>query len=207
MRLIVIRHGETEWNLHKMTQGMSNTPLTETGIWQAGRLASRLQRMRVQAVYTSPLQRAVETAQIIAKGGGFPCHIDDALREIRFGHWEGLTFTQIAQRFPEALRIWNASPERCVLPGNAESVSDVLARCRDFVARMRAIHEEDCIVAVTHSIPSKLLIADGIALPLEQMHSLHIDNASMNMLEYYSERCVLRLLNDISHLNQARATR
>lgn len=201
MRLIVVRHGETQWNVQKRTQGTTDTKLTTKGERQAQQLSHRIQAMQVDGIVTSPLQRACETARIIALPNHKTISIDAALIEIRFGKWEGLTFDEIGEQYPQELSVWSKTPHLSEIP-QAESVNEVIARVDDFLARMQLNHKDETIAAVTHSLPSKLIVARSIGLPLENIHSLRIDNASLTVIDFYPDRPVLRLMNDTVHLQE-----
>lgn len=203
MRLFVVRHGETEWNAHKMTQGMNNTSLSRVGARQAVCLSRRLEKMREARVISSPLSRAYDTACTIAYENDWQLDLDDDLREIRFGHWEGLTFEQIKQRFPQSFDEWADDPLSCSIPGESEPVSDVMHRVNRFVSRLLEQYgEQETIIAVSHSVPCKIMIAQAIGLPIKNMHSIRLDNASISIIEYYESRPVLRVMNDTSHLRE-----
>lgn len=202
MRLIVVRHGETEWNQQKRTQGMSDTPLAPRGHRQALRLAARLRSMPVQCVFSSPLARAVDTAKALTLHRNWPIMVDSDLREINFGSWEGLTFEEIGKNYPDELAVWNASPDRCQPPGEGETLSQVAERVDAFLERAKAKYTGKIVLAVTHSIPCKLLIARTIGLPLQNLHALRVDNVSMSILDFYQDRSVLRLCNDTTHLQE-----
>lgn len=207
MRLIIVRHGETEWNRLRKTQGVTDIALSARGRRQAKKLGGRLRGFAVRCVYTSPLMRARDTGSAIALSCGAPVVVDDDLLEIRFGAWEGLTFEEIGQNYPEELTLWNRSPECCVPPGESESLSQVAARVERFLTDILQKHPNDTVAAVSHSIPCKVLVALGIGLPLSRIHSLRMDNASMTVVDFYEERAVLRQFNDTAHLLDAAAWR
>ena len=200
MRLIIVRHGETEWNRQRRTQGVTDIDLTVRGMRQAKRLGYRLRGMSVKCVFTSPLRRALDTAKALAAPSKIPVILDNDLKEIRFGEWEGLTFDEIGSNYPEELRIWNENPPLCRPPGDAETLTEVAERVEGFIRRIRTQYEESTVVAVSHSIPCKLMVASAIGLPLQNLHSLRMDNVSMSMIDFYEDKSVLRLFNDTTHL-------
>ena len=201
MRLIIIRHGETEWNRLRRTQGTTDTALSVRGRRQAKRLGARLSGAGLRCVYSSPLCRAKETAAAIALASpAARLELAPALVEIRFGAWEGLTFEEIATRYPQELELWNRAPAQCVPPGDSETLPQVAARLRGFLSGLCERHRGETVAAVSHSIPCKLMVALGIGLPLDGIHSLRMDNASMTVLDFYEERAVLRHFNDTAHL-------
>lgn len=200
MRLIIVRHGETDWNRLRRTQGMTDIELTPKGLKQARRMGARVRGMHIQCVFSSPLSRALSTANAIASSCRVPVLIDDDLREIAFGEWEGLTFDEIGERYPEELRVWNTDPHLCPVPGKAETVIQVAERASRFLSRLRQQYDGKTVVVVSHSVPCKSMVALSIGLPLSRIHSIRMDNASMSIIDFYEDRAVLRLLNDTTHL-------
>lgn len=199
MRLIVVRHGETEWNKMKRVQGMTNIPLSQHGQRQARLVARRLRNLRISAIFSSPLDRAKSTANAIGAACRVPVTVDESLREINFGDWEGCTFEEIGARDPEMLAVWNATPHLCT-PPNAETLLQVAERSAAFVERIKDLYESGTVVAVSHSVPCKAMTALCLGLPLSRIHSLRLDNASITIFDYYQDRNVLRSFNDTNHL-------
>ena len=205
MRLIIVRHGETEWNKLRRVQGTTNTPLSPRGQKQARLVAKRLKGMRINAIFSSPLDRAKYTAKAIATACRAPVFIDESLKEINFGDWEGLTFEEIGARYPEQFAVWNTAPHLCVPAGKSETLAQVADRCALFVENLKKQYETGTVVAVSHSVPCKLMTALCVGLPFSKVHSLRMDNASVTMLDYYQDRNVLRTFNDTNHLMEEQA--
>lgn len=199
MRLILTRHGETEWNLVHRTQGRTDTDLTETGREQARRISKRLAGLEFECVYTSPLRRARDTAEIIAQTRAVPVIDDPSLMEMAFGEWEGLTFTQIGETFPDELSVWSSTPHFCNIPGG-EPFAQLVARCAEFLRRAEESHKDGIIAAVSHSVPTKVIAALSLGVPMEKLHNIRIDNVSLTIIDTYGGRSVMRVLNDTSHL-------
>ena len=148
-RLLLVRHGETDWNRQHRVQGHTDVPLNATGRGQAEALAERLETTTLAAVYSSDLARARETAETIARSQGLDVVTDAALREKNFGSWEGLTDVEIAERFPEAVRgRW----------GDGETTEDVAGRVLPAIERIRARHPVGTVVVVTHGGPMRLVL-------------------------------------------------
>jgi len=206
MRLIVVRHGETEWNKMKRVQGMTNTPLSQQGQRQARLVARRLRNLRISAIFASPLDRAKSTANAIGAACRIPVTVDESLREINFGEWEGCTFEEIGAKDPEMLAVWNATPHLCA-PPNGETLMQVAERSAAFVERVKNLYENGTVVAVSHSVPCKAMTALCLGLPLARIHSLRLDNASVTIFDYYQDRSVLRSFNDTNHLMEDPAWR
>ena len=144
--LILVRHGETDWNVQHRWQGHSDTPLNDAGRSQAGRLAAELDR--VDAVYSSDLSRARETAEILAERIGLEVRLDSRLRERSFGAWEGLTTEEIETSFPEEQRRWRAGLGRGA--PDAEPFESFAARVGDFVDDVGRRHVDEEVLVVAH---------------------------------------------------------
>jgi alpha-ribazole phosphatase len=199
MRLILTRHGETEWNLLRKTQGRTDTALTETGLKQAEAIAKRLTDIPYDCVYTSPLSRARDTAHILAQKRSVPVINEPALIEMAFGEWEGMTFERIGEAYPEQFELWSHTPNACQIPGG-EPFPELLARCEAYLKRILERHEGFTVVAVSHSVPTKVIAALCLGVPMDKLHSIRIDNVSLTMIDFYTGRSVMRVLNDTSHL-------
>ena len=177
--IILARHGETDWNLERRVQGHTDRPLNETGRGQAVKLARELAGEPLDAVYASDLQRARETARIVAEPRGLTVTLLPALREKHFGTWEGLTDTEVLERFPSARRgSW----------GDGETSDDVAGRV---LAALHAIAREQPggrVLVVTHGGPLRAVLRhctvehDG---PIHNCHVLRlaVENGSIRAVD------------------------
>lgn len=204
MQLILTRHGQTDWNLEHRTQGRTDIPLNDMGKMQAQCLAQRLRKRKIDVIYTSPLLRARQTAQIVADACGAVVVPEDALLERQFGIWEGMCFADIVQQYPEDLDIWEHGPDVHLIEG-AEKLDDMLERAQMFYSQIKRKHkQEDTLLLVSHSITVRLMIADLIGLPIKYIHNLYLDNCSYTVMDCSdmekSRRNRLLALNDVSHL-------
>jgi broad specificity phosphatase PhoE len=149
-RILLARHGETDWNLARRVQGHTDVPLNATGIAQAQALADELAAEPLVAVFSSDLARALDTAVVVAARHRLPVTADPDLREKNFGSWEGLTDTEIEERFPDAKRgFW----------GDGETTEAVAERAVAAVARIRLQHPEGLLLIVSHGGPLRALLA------------------------------------------------
>lgn len=202
MNLLLMRHGQTEWNHTMRTQGRTDIPLDETGRLQAAFAAERLRNAHLDAVYTSPLLRARQTAEAVASRHGLPIIPNPLLVERDFGIWEGEEFSALVNRYPDAVRLWREDPV-AYTPENAESLTDVLARCTAFLKELCARHaDEETVLVVGHSIPLRLIVAHLIGLAPRYIHSLRMDNAAYTELALREKYNTLMVLNDTGHLEQ-----
>ena len=139
--LLLVRHGETDWNREHRIQGHTDLPLNAKGLEQARALADSLAATALTAVYSSDLSRALQTATAVATVHGLAVQFDRDLREKNFGSWEGLTDTDIAERFPNAVRgRW----------GDGETTDEVAARAVRAIERIRARHLTGAVLVVSH---------------------------------------------------------
>ncbi len=203
MKLVLIRHGQTQWNSERRVQGRTDIPLNEKGRAQAQRIAERLKGEAFDAIYASPLLRASETAKIIAQYHSLPVEADGDIIEIQFGKWEGLTSAELNELYHDLFVDWGwiERPDACSEMGS-ESQQEVLARSLRFVERLRSRHGDDArVLVVCHTMPIKLIIAHFIGIPYNRIRSLHVENCSYNELETGRDgRGALHVLNDCSHL-------
>jgi broad specificity phosphatase PhoE len=160
--LLLVRHGETDWNRDNRFQGHADPPLNDAGREQAGALADRLAREDVDAVYSSPLRRAAETADILARRLGVPVSTVEALREIDVGEWSGLTRTEVEQRFPAAYARWLAFAHGWE---HGETYEELGARVLPALLELARRHDGGRVVVVTHGGPIRAVAAhvSGIA--------------------------------------------
>ncbi|MFQ6019590.1 MAG: histidine phosphatase family protein, partial [Dehalococcoidia bacterium] len=151
MRLILVRHGETDANARRLALGRADVPLNARGRWQARRLAQALRRQPIAAVYSSPLARALDTARPIADGHGLTVVAEPGLIEMDIGEAEGLSFAEVRARFPEIQEGWASSdgPNQ-PMPGG-ERLLDVQARAWGAIERLCRRHREETVVAVSHN--------------------------------------------------------
>ena len=198
-KVILVRHGQTLWNLERKYQGHSDVPLSETGLQQAELAAERLARENVTAVYSSDLVRAAHTAKCIGDRHGVAVTTLPALREIMFGEWEGLNYDQITARWPESIgKLWSR-PAEVQIPGG-ESFSQVQHRAYGAVLQIVAKHPGENVVVAAHGGTIGTILCAALEMDLNRVWSIRQDNTAVNMLEYYDDRVLVTLLNDCHHL-------
>jgi broad specificity phosphatase PhoE len=160
--LLLARHGETDWNRENRFQGRADPPLNEAGREQARELAARLAREPLAAVFTSPLQRAAETADIVAAKRGLRVLAESGLLEIDVGSWSGLTRAEIEQRFPDGYRRWL---ELASGWDDGESYEELGQRVVPTLIRIGAAHDGVPVLVVTHSGPIRAAVAAAEGIP------------------------------------------
>jgi broad specificity phosphatase PhoE len=201
LKLYLIRHGETDWNAEGRIQGHSDVELNERGLEQARRLAARMpEEGPFDAIYASPLRRAFRTAELIGQSLGLPVIGDARLLERSLGMLEGLTMNDIKEKFPEVHHAWHEGGTRPHIPGE-ETREAFVRRTSEFIHDVRVKHHEGRVLAVTHGGTINMLLMTGLNLDVERPLPFHIDNASINIVQWGERGARLRLLNDTCHLN------
>jgi len=198
VRLILVRHGETEWNAEGRYQGWTDVPLNETGKRQAVALGRRLAREDIHAIYASDLRRAWETAMIIAAPHGLPVRSERRLREIDFGIWEGLTYSEIKQRHPQILTAWEADPLSVVLPGG-ESLGQVSTRIQATLKDIAQAHQDQTVLLVAHGGSLQVLLCLALGLVPQARWQFLLEAACLTELCFHEEGAVLVRLNGGYH--------
>jgi len=202
LRLLLVRHGETDWNQQMRFQGQTDVELNARGIEQAEAIARRLQQEPLQAIYSSDLRRAIQTAQVIARYHNL-CLIPDAdLRELSYGVWEGMSREEIlASEWAELFERYRRDSLRYRPPG-AEYPEQVLERSRRVLHRIRQRHREGTVCIVGHGGSLRALICVALSAPLETFRHIRLDNASLSAVECREEWIWVSLINDTCHLKQ-----
>ncbi|MEV5434496.1 bifunctional RNase H/acid phosphatase [Streptomyces sp. NPDC052682] len=200
---VLLRHGETPLTPQKRFSGSGGTDpaLSAVGREQAERVAAALARRgTIQAIVSSPLARTRETAGIVAARLGLDVAVDEGLRETDFGAWEGLTFGEVRERYPDDLTAWLASPE--VAPtGGGESFAATATRIAATRDKLIAAYAGRTVLLVTHVTPIKTLVRLALGAPPESLFRMELSAASLSVVAYYADgNASLRLLNDTAHL-------
>jgi broad specificity phosphatase PhoE/ribonuclease HI len=196
--MLLLRHGQTPLSVEKRFSGVGDRPLTEVGLAQAGAAARRLRGCGAVAVVASPLRRAVQTADLVAAEVGVAVTVDEGLRETDFGDWEGYTFAEVQQRWPDQLSAWLASPD--VAPPAGESFADTARRVRQARDRVLAAYGGRTVVVVSHVTPIKTLVRLALEAPPGTLYRMHLDLVSISEIDWYADGpAVVRRLNDTCH--------
>ncbi|MFC9929892.1 bifunctional RNase H/acid phosphatase [Streptomyces sp. NPDC127190] len=201
--LVLLRHGETPLTPQKRFSGSGGTDpsLSAAGREQAHRVAEALARRgTVQAVIASPLARTRETAGVVAARLGLEVAVDEGLRETDFGAWEGLTFGEVRERYPDDLNAWLADPEAHPT-GGGESFAETATRIAAARDKLVAAHAGRTVLLVTHVTPIKTLVRLALGAPPEALFRMELSAASLSAVAYYADgNASVRLFNDTSHL-------
>jgi len=196
--IILIRHGETEWNVGEVFRGRADIELSETGIKQAELLAEYLSNIKIDAIYSSPLKRALKTAQVIARYHSIDIEITHGLIDFDYGQWQALPHQEVKDNYPELYREWTIHPDRVIMPGG-ESLDDVRKRTTGLIDEVIAKHK-GIIILVTHRVVNKVLICALLGLDNSHFWNIIQDTCGITTFNYENGRFILTRHNDTSFL-------
>ena len=194
-----MRHGLTEFNSTRRFAGHSDVEMSPEGQQQVERLRNRLANEKIDAVYSSDLKRALETAKVVSSDRKVEIVTCPELREINYGDAEGLTFDEIGQRYPDlaqAIRNFNLELK---FPGG-ESFEGFIQRTITFLARLEKHEPSATILVVSHSGVLRVLLCDLLGIVQSHWRQIGCDNASLSIVNTYPRGAIINLLNDTSHL-------
>jgi len=200
MKLFLARHGLTDWNNDGRFQGQTDVPLNASGERQAEALGRKLAGEALDVIFTSDLARAVETAKAISTHQCCPIVIDQRLREIRFGKWEGQTYAEIAHNDPETLHAWETRVPRASGPGG-EALDDLAKRVQSFLDELSANYTGKTGLIVAHGGTLTVMVCLLLGLPPNQYWQFRISQASLTEVMFSPPaKTILYYLNDTCHL-------
>lgn len=205
MRLHLIRHGQTDWNLNHRFQGQSDSPLNETGMEQAQKIARRLSKVSIDAIYSSDLTRAIQTAEQIASHHNLNLHTDSRWREQSFGEWEGLNFAEMQSAALDLLEAWRVDPLHNP-PPQGETLTQLAKRVEAALNDIKARHVEQNVLLVTHGGVLMTLACIALGVDLKKYWQFSFSSASLSEIAFYEEGAIVNLLNDTSHLAESHLT-
>lgn len=201
--VVLLRHGATRLTPEKRFSGVGagDPDLSAEGVDQARRAASSplLRRGTFVEVLCSPMTRCRETAELIATELDLPVRIEAELREMDFGLWEGMTFGEVQDRYPDDLREWKRSPA-ATPTGSTETFAAVLERMGTVARALTTRYADRSVLAVTHVTPIKALVAHALGAPPQSLFRMELSAACFSRIVYTGEEASLKLLNDTSHL-------
>ncbi|POM22815.1 Phosphoserine phosphatase 1 [Actinomadura rubteroloni] len=197
---LLLRHGETPLSVERRFAGTGDVPLTGTGRAQARAAAQALKTAEIDAIVSSPLARCRATADEVAAATGAPVRVEPGFRETDFGAWEGLTFAEVGERDPDALRAWLADPG--VAPPGGESFTQAARRVDTALDKLMVRHRQQRVLVVSHVTPIKLLVRRALGAPMDALYRMHLDVASLSSVQWYADGpASLRAFNDTHHLD------
>ena len=201
-RVILVRHGQTEWNRVERFRGRADVPLNETGLAQAEATGQRIAaEWRPDAVYSSPLSRAIKTASAIAKHFHLTVQVHQGLADIDYGEWQGLTPDEAKASWPDSHDAWTNTPHLARIPGG-ETLDDVRARGMTTVEELAARHAAQTIVLVGHTVINRAVLLGVLGLHNNRFWKLKQDTCAINVFEFdvQARDVVMVSFNDTCHL-------
>jgi len=198
-RVYLVRHGTTDWNREEIFRGRLDCKLNETGQAEARALAEYFTDIPLQAIYSSPLSRAMETAQAVAEAKALQVVPHPEFIDVDFGEWQGLPLKEVREKYSELYRLWRERPEAIHFPGG-ENLARVRARAWEGLQKVVRENPDKTALILSHRVVTKVLICT--VLGLDDSHFWHIkqDTTAVNCIEYNRGFFVTSLINDTCHL-------
>ncbi len=198
--IILARHGETEWNVGEIFRGRIDVALNETGIRQAELLAEHLSNVKIEAIYSSPLKRALKTAEAISRHHKLDIEIAPGLIDLDFGHWQSLSHQEVREKYKELYAQWISHPDRVTMLAG-ESLNDVRERATGVVNEVIAKHDGTAVL-VSHRVVNKVLICALLGLDNSHFWNIRQDTCGITIFTYENGRFILTEHNNTSFLTQ-----
>jgi broad specificity phosphatase PhoE len=206
MEIILARHGETEWNKNEVFRGRADVGLNAVGRQQVAQLGEYLSAEKIDLVYSSPLKRAVGTAEAIAGSRGIGVNTIENLIDFDYGEWQGLTLVEVKQRYPELYQDWLDTPEQVKVPGGGSMANDrdrVMPFLEDAVMRCG----EGKVALVSHRVVLKVLICALLGLGNDHFWNIRLDNGAITRFVFNGDRVILTEHNNTSYLRDIQGDR
>lgn len=198
-RLLLVRHGITEFNSTRRFAGYSDVEMSADGYRQVEKLRDRLANEKIDAVYSSDLKRALATAELLSAERKAEVIACSELREVNYGVVEGLTFQEIRSRYPEVAELITNFNLRLEFP-DGESFEGFIERVIKFLDRLEKHEPSETILIVSHSGPLRTLVCHLLGIAQDHWWQIRCDNASLSIVGTYPRGAIISLLNDTSHL-------
>lgn len=202
--IIIARHGQTEWNVGEVFRGRIDIGLDETGVKQAGLLADYLSDMKLEAINSSPLKRALETAKAIAHHHNLEVEIAPGLIDFDFGKWQGLQHEEVKEKYEDLYAEWSTNPHKISMP-DGESLDDVRKRALGVVDEVTARYQ-GTVVLVAHRVVNKVLICALLGLENSHFWDIRQDTCGITTFVYEKGRFILTEHNNTSYLRSIQKT-
>ncbi len=199
MRVILIRHGQTDWNESGIFRGRIDVKLNPNGIRQAEIIGEVLKNVHIDAVYSSPLSRAFDTATAIARYHSLTVEVYEPITDKNFGEWQGLNRSEVESRYPVIFGVWLSAPEKVEIP-NGETLSQVRQRLVVGLKEILSRHPEGTVVLVSHGLTNKVLLCAMLGLDNSHFWKVKQDNGAINIFKYSGNGSKVFLMNETTHL-------
>jgi probable phosphoglycerate mutase len=198
--IILARHGETEWNVEEVFRGRTDVELNQTGIKQAELLAEYLSKRKIDAIYSSPLKRAVKTAEIIAGYHGLEIKVAPGLIDFDCGDWHGLLRQEVQDKYKELYDLWVSHPDKVKIPGG-ESLNEVTERAMNVLDDV-ITKNEGAVALVAHRVVNKVLICALLGLDNSHFWNIRQDICGITTFVYENGQFILTEHNNTSFLTR-----
>ncbi len=195
-QFIFVRHGQTDWNKDDRFRGRADIPLNDVGVEQARRVAARLEKIPIAAVYASPLGRTMRTAEIIAEPHGLKIEPREELLDFDYGEWQGKLPSEVD---PIQYALWKTQPDRVQFP-RGESLSQARARVMMLIETVSQAHPDETILLVSHDIVAKILLCALLGLDNNSIRRFQQDNAAINRFDLKEGQVLIHAVNETMHL-------
>ena len=198
--ILLVRHGQTEWNRIERFRGRYDVELNLTGMEQAKRVAQRIaNHWQPSVIYSSPLKRAIQTAEEIAQVYNQKVVTDFGLIDIDYGKWQGLTPVEVKEKWTEQISNWYEHPEKCEIP-DGESLTKVQERAMSFITSVAMQYNNQTIVIVSHTVVNRLILIKILGLGIERFWHLRQEPCAINIIEMKDHEFTICSFNDTCHL-------
>jgi broad specificity phosphatase PhoE len=198
-RVYLVRHGTTDWNKEEIFRGRLDCKLNETGQAEARALAEYFKAIPLQAIYSSPLSRAMETAQAVAQAKALQVVPHPGFIDIDFGEWQGLPLKEVREKYSDLYRLWRERPEAINFPGG-ENLARARARAWEGLQKIVQENPEKTALIIAHRVVTKVLICAVLGLDDTHFWRIKQDTTAVNCFEYTRGLFVTSLINDTCHL-------
>jgi broad specificity phosphatase PhoE len=198
-KVYLVRHGQTAWNLEEVFRGRMDIPLDETGKNEVHLAGEALKDETIHAIYSSPLSRSMETAENIAKFQNIEVTPLEAIIDISYGDWEGVSLDQVRKKYPDLYDLWLKEPHKVSFP-NGESLEEVRTRTVGAINKLLEKHKNENIALVAHRVPNKVICCSLLGIENNNFWRIQQDTASTNLFTYKNNQWIISYLNDTSYL-------
>ncbi len=205
MLLYLVRHGETEYNRHDLFRGQLDIPLNDTGRRQARAAGESLREVELAAFYSGPLQRAADTAALIAEPHGAIPQVLPSLDDIDYGAWSGKTVSEVRESYPECYEFWVHRPAEVQFP-EGESLRHARARVEEGLEWLWERHPDESVVLVGHKMVNRLVLCIALGMPLSGIWRVEQSNGAINIISRDERGYMVLRMNDTCHLTGCAST-
>jgi broad specificity phosphatase PhoE len=199
VKVILIRHGETDWNQEQIFRGEIDVPLNQPGLAQARAVREALAEIVIDALYASPLARAFETARVLAEGRNLEVRREEGLSDVDFGLWQGLPKEKVKKDCPDLYSTWLTEPQLVTFP-RGETLLKVQQRAMVALERIMDRNPGKTVALVSHRVVNKVMLCGVLGLDLSRFWRVKQDTCAINRFEHDNGSYCLTLLNDTCHL-------